>query len=479
MRKILDEISILPGVAGSCIFSKEDGPLCADHQLSIDKESIRTMGIHLVRLLQMSKMVDFNVRSAKFKFDEYTVVGMSLESDSVLMTICEPQANCSLVATSAGMLVDDIRKDLAQGITLNVDDVKEILEVDDQQQQQEEGVTLDRKASDVLEKMKLELSGIIGPVAGMVMTEHVEDLTVNGGGAISSLPELVDRMASEIEDSAIADEFKSKCYGLSERAGLLNQNLSPQAQSPETEDVSPTDSPKFDEKTEKILQRIETQLARAIGPMAGLLIQDQTDRLFVNGAVSNSQLQHLVNTLAVEIRDPMDAAAFKTQFHDLSDQQEQDQPKVKTQHFSAINKENPGPSSRQQEISSPPKLKSTSPPNMEYNKTSGPANKSGKVARAMARNDAGNSRNSIYNTPKVDTRTLQQIELGLAQVMGPFAGMIMEENLSKWKKNGPPEASRLPELINTIRQDINDPAQALAFNARISSVLENIKYTSE
>ncbi len=476
MRKILDEISILPGVAGSCIFSKEGGPLCTDHQLTIDKDSIHTMGTHLIRLLQMGRMVDFKVRTAKFKFDTYTVVGMALEADSVLMTICEPNANCSLVATSAGMLVDDIRRDLAQGIALNIEDVKEVTDTAyesetvtrDDEEQTEEALALDRRTRDLFDRMKDELSGIIGPVAGMVMDECIEEVTVNGSG-ISSVSKLVNLLAAEIEDSSQAADFKLKCYTMSEQAGLLNQ---PESRESERQVARPQPTIAglgFDEKSTAALKRIETHLARAIGPGAEALVCEQAVRLAKNGEVGSGQLRAMVNNLAAEIANPNAARDFRRLLDEFTPPDRPRRPDM--------DGETPSPSV----VSSPTepeiKLRPSGSPASEMHNISSPAPASaggsgGKVSRAMAKNSV---RNKVLKTPEVDSITLKKIETSLAQVMGPFASMVMEENVSKWKKNGPAEISRLPELIDTIREDINDPTQALAFNARVNVVLENLK----
>ena len=494
MRKILDEISILPGVAGSCIFSKEAGPLCTDNQLSISKESIHTMGTHLVRLLQMGKMVGFEVRTAKFKFDKYTVVGMSLESDSVLMTICEPDANCSLVATSAGMLVDDIRKDLSQGITLNIEDVKEVTEptAEDESKttvQEDEVLALDGRTLALLDQIKEELAGIIGPVAGMLMEECLDEITVNGSG-ISSVSRLVDLLASEIEDSSQASEFKSKCHILSKQAGVLNKPARP-ATPATPKKAAPVDSTPeptiedlgFDKKITGILKRIENRLVEAIGSKAKALFWGQAVNLSLEGTPDLPRLGELVDTLAQEIENVDAATEFKKDFKDLADpgKHKKENEEVITVEEVQLSSPKTSPETSPEEApkasirEKEPEIKETEiklRPTGTTTRESQPRPKSGKVARAMAKN---NVRSNALKTPEVDSITLKKIETSLAQVMGPFASMVMEECIGKWKQSGPAQVDRLPELINTIREDINDPTQALAFNARVNAVLQNMK----
>ena len=118
MRKLLQEISVIPGVTGSCIFDKKEGPLCSDLHPSLSKDRLQVVGIHLVRLMQMGTMAGLSITSSHFRFDKYTVIGIPLDIDAVLLTVCDAQANCSLVATSAVMLAADMREELDRGTSV-------------------------------------------------------------------------------------------------------------------------------------------------------------------------------------------------------------------------------------------------------------------------------------------------------------------------------------------------------------------------
>jgi len=204
MRKLLKEISVIPGVTGSCIFDKKDGPLCKDLHPNLSEDLLQTVGIHLVRLIQMGKMSNLDVQSVHFRFDKYTVVGMPLSTGAVLMTICEAHANCSLVATTAAMLAADMREELARGVVDKVDNVD--VDVID--------VTLDNVDDGALQVMydKIEeaLAGAIGPVAGVVMQDYLNKWQNDGPEIPARLSELVSKLADEIGDASLAEEFTAK-----------------------------------------------------------------------------------------------------------------------------------------------------------------------------------------------------------------------------------------------------------------------------
>lgn len=209
MRKLLQEISIIPGVTGACIFDKKEGALCKDLHSSLSEDILQTVGIHLVRLIQMGTMSGLYVKSTHFRFDKYTVVGMPLDTGTVLITVCESQANCSLIATTAAMLASDMRDDLAKGIS-------RLDEKDDEEQAVvlEQIPELDEKTATELQsfydKIEDALATSIGPVAGIVMQDYISKWRQNGPEITTRLSELVTMLAQEIGDPEIAQKFSRK-----------------------------------------------------------------------------------------------------------------------------------------------------------------------------------------------------------------------------------------------------------------------------
>jgi hypothetical protein len=202
MRKLLNEISVIPGVAGSCIFDKKEGPLCKNMQADLSEDLVETIGIHLVRLLQMGTMSNFKVKSVHFRYDKYAVVGMPLDSGVVLMTICEAHANCSLVATTAAMLASDLKDDLTSGVTetipLSAQIDADILE------------TSAAEMQPLYSKLEEALAGAIGPIASMIMQDHLEQWKASGPELPTRISELVTMLVGEIGDPGLAQEFNQK-----------------------------------------------------------------------------------------------------------------------------------------------------------------------------------------------------------------------------------------------------------------------------
>jgi len=208
MRKLLNEIAVIPGVIGSCIFDKMEGALCTVLDADLPKDFTESVGIHFVRLVRMGAMNKLEIKSAHFRFDRYTVVGIPLDTGAILLTICEAHANCSFVATTAAMLAADLREELEKPSAAPPPSSKH----DNVQLEQEyiADEAVEEDLSDQFEEIQNALAGAIGPLADMVMPDHINKWRQGGAAAKSRLPELVEQLVEEIGDAGLADEFEKQ-----------------------------------------------------------------------------------------------------------------------------------------------------------------------------------------------------------------------------------------------------------------------------
>ena len=211
MRKLLKEISVIPGVAGSCIFDKKEGPLCKELHPKLSEDLLQTIGIHFLRLIQMGSMADLDIQSSHFRFDKYTVIGIPVESNAVLLTICESQANCSLVATTAAMLVADMREELDRGVTAVAEPEKQSA-AEKQAEVDTEGE--DEEMLALYQEIETALAGAIGPVAGVVMQDYLEKWKNDGPVIQFRLTELTGMLEKEIGDSELVKDFSKKIQAI-------------------------------------------------------------------------------------------------------------------------------------------------------------------------------------------------------------------------------------------------------------------------
>ncbi|MCL7488757.1 MAG: hypothetical protein M8357_11365 [Desulfobulbaceae bacterium] len=207
MRRLLQEISVIPGVTGSCIFDKTAGALCSDFKSDLPVDLTESVGIHFVRLVQMGSMNNLNIKSAHFRFDRYRVVGLPLDTGAILLAICESDANCSLVATTAAMLAEDMRDEMsATGAEPAVQQKKK---TSDDQSAGPGKQDFPASLKSQLEEIEGVLAEAIGPVAAMVMADYINKWSRQGPVDSSRLGELVTMLVEEVDDPGLVREFQS------------------------------------------------------------------------------------------------------------------------------------------------------------------------------------------------------------------------------------------------------------------------------
>jgi len=218
LKKLLDEISVIPGVSGSCIFDRNDGPLCTNSDANIATDVLIKVGSFLVRMLKMGKMNGLEIAGSHYRFDNCTVVSTPLGPDSILLTICDTKANCSLVATTAAMLAADMEEQLQRGAVTasasNEDpDFKGLEHADEE--------PIVEGLQGYFGKIEEALAEAIGPVAGMILQDYIVQWSKQGPASFGRLQELVDMLLDEISEEPLVQEFKRKTA-----ASLLDGSLS-------------------------------------------------------------------------------------------------------------------------------------------------------------------------------------------------------------------------------------------------------------
>ncbi|MBI5593801.1 MAG: hypothetical protein HY881_25385 [Deltaproteobacteria bacterium] len=201
MKDVLNEIAVLPGVVGSCLFNKERGQICSGLPPSFTDESVLTIANRVTRLVQMGGMVDMDVQTIALRYDIYTIMTMPVDSDTLLVIACESRSNCSLIATTISMLAGELQSRLAKEFA-SVPEAKETAAKPDN------GKEAERTASQ-LKQIRGALAFVVGPMADMVFDDNVALWTQKKPASSSRLPELIEMLAAEIDDDS-AVEFKKK-----------------------------------------------------------------------------------------------------------------------------------------------------------------------------------------------------------------------------------------------------------------------------
>ncbi|MCX5881716.1 MAG: hypothetical protein NTU74_07925, partial [Deltaproteobacteria bacterium] len=169
MKDVLNEIDVLPGVVGSCLFSKERGQLCSGLPPAFTDEAVLTIANRVARLVQMGGMVDMDVQTIALRYDMYTIMTMPVDTDTLLVIACESRSNCSLIATTISMLAGELQSRLAKlgKEPKPSSDTQEIAGKSDAGQDAE-------KTASLLKQLRVALAFVVGPMADMIFDDNVD-----------------------------------------------------------------------------------------------------------------------------------------------------------------------------------------------------------------------------------------------------------------------------------------------------------------
>ncbi|AGF76645.1 hypothetical protein UWK_00057 [Desulfocapsa sulfexigens DSM 10523] len=211
MDSLLQEITVLPGVLG-CFVLNSKQKIAGSKMPPIFKEnSIQTIGNLIARTIQIGNMAQLEFKGIEIKYNESLLLVTPLAQNALLIIICEPGANKSLITMTTGMLAQDISEALANPMAHQA-----------AIQQQKSATTpqppkvavdeaeIDADLAPILEQVKDALAMAIGPIAAPVMKDTIEIWAKQDAPSITTLPALAELLCKEINDDDLEREFMTE-----------------------------------------------------------------------------------------------------------------------------------------------------------------------------------------------------------------------------------------------------------------------------
>lgn len=231
MKNLLQEIKSLPSIIGSFIYVESEGVKHSNLPRVFMKESISQVGRSMNKLFAMNNVSGLSVNSTQIYFDESVAHACRIDDKAVLITICDPNANITLLNRTSNMLVNELKNAInkpKQGGTsaeilpdaiLNESDLAQIdaaLNPLDATPQSDttsipdlEQLLSDSPISDNLNGMQDALIKAIGPIGGIIMGDTLEKWGQNGACSKERLNELADLLCQEIDNAKLEKEFRT------------------------------------------------------------------------------------------------------------------------------------------------------------------------------------------------------------------------------------------------------------------------------
>ncbi len=223
MDSLLQEINMLPSVLGCFVYNGEQ-QIAGSKMPPIFKENtIKTIGNLLARITQMGSVAALHFTDIEIKYNESLIVITPLAKGAVLVIICEPNANKSLINMTTGMLSKDIEAAMAQGMSgvpLSTPAPAPkaptpVAQPDPPKAPAVQEAEIDAELAPVLEQVKDALALAIGPIASPVMRDTIELWAQQEPPSKATLPALAKLLCEEINDEELEAEFMAELKNIS------------------------------------------------------------------------------------------------------------------------------------------------------------------------------------------------------------------------------------------------------------------------
>lgn len=208
MDELLQEIKILPGVLG--VFVSVDKPDIIFSYVpdGYDHETLKLMGVSLQRIFKMNASCKLSVNSVEMRFPDSMILVKHLCDGSLLVILCETEANFSLINMTSNMLLGDLVLGVEK-VRANPDAARQAVSAKKAGSMDFAQAQNEKPMKSAIPIFQDALARAIGPIAAMLVKEIVGKWLQGGACVQERFPELIDLFCQEIGDAALEKEFRA------------------------------------------------------------------------------------------------------------------------------------------------------------------------------------------------------------------------------------------------------------------------------
>ncbi|SEA00323.1 hypothetical protein SAMN05660420_01030 [Desulfuromusa kysingii] len=193
MIHLIDELKVIPGVIGASIVNSKEGLKAANFPSIFKAERLQVVGKHLLKLYSVGRLNFDDLTDLSLNYDESVVVARELEKGTLVFAICDPSFNQNLLTMSFNLLHEEYKLGNFADSTIptSPNDVSSAaVEVGE------------AKVSASLQGLFMEMKGalgkVLGPMAGFVFDEVMDEWLTLGPSEFSRIETLIEQINQEI-----------------------------------------------------------------------------------------------------------------------------------------------------------------------------------------------------------------------------------------------------------------------------------------
>ena len=202
MLHLIDELKVIPGVMGACIVNSQIGVQVTNLPALFRVERLALVGKHLLKIYAAGRMSFDDLTDITLNYDESVVVARELEKNTLIFAICDPTFNQNLLSMSFNLLHEEFK--LGNFTEVAAEPVTTAAAPEPSAPPPVES----KISQDLLAEMKGALGKILGPMAGFIFDEVMDNWLEQGPPDASRIEELIDQLNQEIDDQDKIDKYR-------------------------------------------------------------------------------------------------------------------------------------------------------------------------------------------------------------------------------------------------------------------------------
>jgi hypothetical protein len=208
MVHLIDELKIIPGVMGACLYKTQEGVKASNLPGIFKRERLDSIGRQLIKLQSAGRMSLAGCKELQLSFEELKIVAREFEDGTLAFALCEGGFNAQLLQMPLRLLEEEYLR-LAKEIVAKPENAN----VDSGADASADGKAtvpnsskLDSAAqAELTDELTTELALLVGPMAGMIVEDAIDGWQQQNPNKVADLVELI---CAEVGSAEKADLFR-------------------------------------------------------------------------------------------------------------------------------------------------------------------------------------------------------------------------------------------------------------------------------
>ena len=108
MTYLINELKVIPGVLGACLFHSDEGVKVANLPSVFKKDRLELIGSHLNKMYAAGMTTFDAIDGLCLHFDESIIVARPLAPDTLCFIVCDPAYNLNVLAMSLDLMQEEV-----------------------------------------------------------------------------------------------------------------------------------------------------------------------------------------------------------------------------------------------------------------------------------------------------------------------------------------------------------------------------------